>query len=121
MSIRSQVRMLGTLSGMQLPVDLFGERAADPVDLREVRDARAEHAAQAPEAREELPAALASDPGDALERRGDAALRAPRAGPGDREAVRFVAYFLYQVQSQVIRRQGERPARDPQLFESRLP
>ena len=40
---------------MQFLVDLFGERAADPVDLRDIVDARRLQAAQAAKARNTSP------------------------------------------------------------------
>src|SRR5579864_3658264 len=87
--MRSQVRRLGTLSGMQVPVDLLREPAADAFHLREVFDARPHHALQPAEAHQELLAALGADARDALQRGGHATLGAARAVAGDGEAVRL--------------------------------
>src|SRR5215831_10567957 len=120
MMIRSHVSRFGTLSGMELPVDLLGELAADAFDLGEVLDARAHHPFQAPEPGQQLLAPLRAHAGDALERGGGAALGAPRAVPGDGEAVRLVADVLDQVQPGMIGRQPERTLADPQLLEPGL-
>src|SRR5437879_2683250 len=103
--MRSQVRRIGTLSGMQFLVDFFGELAADALDLGEILDACAHDAPQAPEPGQQLPAALGPDAADALERGSRAPLRASRAVAGDREAVRLVAYLLDQVQPRMIGRE----------------
>src|SRR5882672_10794083 len=100
-TMRSQVRRFGTLSGMELPVDLLGELAADALDLRQVLHARAH----------------ARDP---LERGRGAALRAAGAMPGDGEAVRLVADLLDEVQPRMVRRQPHRLSSDPQLLQARL-
>src|SRR5690242_20994262 len=115
--MRSHVSRLGTLSGMKLPVDLLGELAADAFDLRQVFDARAHHALQASESRQQLLAALGAHAGDALEHRRRAAFGASRPVSGDREAVSLVANLLYQVQPRVIGWKPHRPPPDPQLFE----
>src|SRR5258708_29710522 len=73
--MRSEVRRIGTLSGMELLVDFFRELATDPLDLGQVLDARADHALQPAEPRQQLPAALGADPGDALQ-------AGSRAAPG---------------------------------------
>src|SRR5258708_22150535 len=95
--MRSQVRRIGTLSGMELLVDFFRELATDPLDLGQVLDARADHALQPAEPRQQLPAALDADPGDALQGGSRAAPGAARAVAVDGEAVRLVADPLYQV------------------------
>src|SRR5437867_2514264 len=100
--MRSQVRRIGTLSGMELLVDFFRELATDPHDLRQVLDARAHDALQPAEPREQLLAAFGADPCNALQRRSDAPLGASRAVPGDGETVRFVANPLDEVQSGVV-------------------
>src|SRR5881296_2711160 len=94
--MRSQVRMLGTLSGMELPVYLFGELAADAFDPRQ-----------------QLPAALGADPGDALQGGSRAAPGAARTVAGDGEAVRLVADSLDQVQAGVVGRKPHRALADP--------
>src|SRR2546427_2122366 len=119
--MRSQVRKIGMLSGMELLVDFFRELATDPLDLRQVLDARAHDALQAAEPREQLLAAFGADPGNALQRRSGAPLGASRPVPGDGEAMRLVANPLDQVQSGVIGRKRQRTLADPQLFEPRLP
>src|SRR2546428_2961894 len=118
--MRSQVRMLGTLSGMELPVYLFGELAADAFDLRQVLDARADHALQPAEPRQQLPAALGADPGDALQGGSRAAPGAARTVAGDGEAVRLVADSLDQVQAGMVGRKPHRALPDPQLLETRF-
>src|SRR5216683_2450673 len=89
--MRSHVRRIGTLSGMQLPVDFFGELAADALDLRQILDARAHDSLQSAEAREQLFAAFGADPRDALQRRSRASLGASRPVSGNGEAVRFIS------------------------------
>src|SRR5437879_4705595 len=64
--MRSQVRRIGTLSGMELLVDFFRELSTDPLDLRQVLYARAHDPLQAAEPREQLLAAFGADPRDAL-------------------------------------------------------
>src|SRR5260221_12018732 len=96
--MRSHVRRIGTLSGMELPVDFFGELAADTLDLRQVLDARAHDSLQPAEAREQLFAALRSASRDALERRRSASLGTSRPVSADGEAVRFVSNRLDQMQ-----------------------
>src|SRR2546425_6483682 len=118
--MRSQVRRIGTLSGMELLVDFFRELATDPLDLGQVLDARADHALQPAEPRQQLPAALGADPGDALQAGSRAALGAARAVAGDGEAVRLVADPLYQVQASVVGRKPHRALADPQLLQARL-
>src|SRR5262249_36081510 len=118
--MRSQVSRIGTLSGMELPEDLLGELAADALDLGEVLDARAHDALQAAEAGEKLLAPLRADSRDALERRRGAALRAPRAVPGDGEAVRLVADVLDQVQAWVVGSEPHGAVADPQLLQAGL-
>src|SRR5712692_1763973 len=120
MRMRSHVRRLGTLSGMELPVDLFGELAADALDLRQVLDARADHALQPAEPRQQLPAALDADSGDALQGGSRAAPGAARTVAGDGEAVRLVADSLDQVQAGMVGRKPHRALADPQLLETRL-
>src|SRR5256885_1504949 len=100
--MRSQVRKIGTLSGMELPVDLFSELATDAHDLRQVLDARAHDALQPAETREQLFAAFDADPGYAFQRRGGAALGASRPVPGNGETVSLVANPLDQMQSRVV-------------------
>src|SRR5262245_19637327 len=102
--MRSQVSRIGTLSGMELPVDLFGELAADAFHLGQVLDARSHHALEPAEPGEQLPAPLRADAGDAFERRRGAALGAPRAVSGDGEAMRLFVDLLDQVQPGVVRR-----------------
>src|SRR5713101_7294596 len=119
MRMRSHVRRLGTLSGMELPVDLFGELAADALDLRQVLDARADHALQPAEPRQQLPAALDADSGDALQGGSRAAPGAARTVAGDGEAVRLVADSLDQVQAGMVGRKPHRALADPQLLETR--
>src|SRR2546425_11944164 len=94
--MRSQVRKIGMLSGMELLVDFFRELATDPLDLRQVLYARAHDALQAAEAREQPLAAFGADPRNALQRRSGAPLGASRPVPGDGEAVRFIANPLDQ-------------------------
>src|SRR5438445_1184934 len=118
--MRSHVRRFGTLSGMELLVDFFRELATDPLDLRQVLDARAHDALQAAEAREQMLAALGADPGDALQRRSGSSLGASRPVPGNGEAVCFIANPLDQVQSGVVGGKRHRTLADPQLFEPRL-
>src|SRR3989449_6329625 len=118
--MRSQVRRIGTLSGMELLVDFFRELAADALDLGQVLDARADHALQPAEPRQQLPAALDADPGDALQGGSRAAPGAARAVAGDGEAVRLVADPLYQVQARVVGRKPHRALADPQLLQARL-
>src|SRR5258708_12865380 len=108
--MRSHVRRIGTLSGMQLPVDFFGELAADALDLRQILDARAHDSLQSAEAREQLFAAFGADPRDALQRRSRASLGASRPVPGNGEAVRFISNPLDEGQSGVTGRK-----RDPML------
>src|SRR5882762_11987028 len=100
--MRSHVIRIGTLSGMELPVDFFGEVAADALDLRQVLDARAHHPLQPAEVREQLFAAFRSDSRDALERRRGASLGASRPVSGDGEAMRFFSNPLDQVQPGVV-------------------
>src|SRR5256885_5018873 len=116
--MRSQVRRIGTLSGMELLVDFFSELAADSLDLRQVLDARAHDALQPAEAREQLLAAFGADSCNALQRRGGASLGASRAMSGDGKAVRFVPNPLDQVQSGVIGRKRHCVIADPQLFQT---
>src|SRR5262249_687770 len=118
--IRIHVSRIGTLSGMELPVDLLRELAADAFDLGQVLDARAHHALESSEARQQLLAPLRAHAGDALERGRGAGLGAPRAVPGDREAVRLVADVLDQVETGMIGRQPERTLADPQLLQPGL-
>src|SRR5215467_8673410 len=103
--IRIHVSRMGTLSGMELPVDLLRELAADALDLGQVLDARAHHALQSSEAGQQLLAPLRPDAGDPFERGRGAALGAPRSVPGDREAMRLVTDVLDQVQTGMIGRQ----------------
>src|SRR5882757_9728067 len=119
--MRSHVIRIGTLSGMELPVDFFGELAADTLDLSQVLDARAHDPLQPAEAREQLFAALRSDSRDALERRSGAPLGAPRPVSGDGEAVRFVSNPLDQMQPGVVGGTRHHALADPQLFEAGLP
>src|SRR5437660_7377317 len=118
--MRSQVRRIGTLSGMELPVDLFRKLAADPLYLRQVLDARAHDALQPAETREQLLAAFGADPGYALQRRGGAPLGATRPVPGNGEPVRLVANPLDQMQSGVVRSKRHHVLADPQLLEAGL-
>src|SRR2546430_1221861 len=118
--MRSQVRRIGTLSGMELPVDLFRELSADPLDLREVLHARAYDALQPAEAREQLLAAFCADPGYALQRGGGAPLGASRPVPGDGETVRLVANPLDQMQAGMIGGERRHAFADPQLLEAGL-
>src|SRR5947207_6129705 len=118
--MRSQVRRMGTLSGMELPVDLFRELSTDPLDLRQVFDARAHDAFQPPEPREQLPAAFGAYPRNALQRRRGAPLGASRAVPGDGETMRLVANPLDQMQSGVVRGERHRTLANPQLLEAGL-
>src|SRR5258705_11265116 len=111
--MRSQVRRIGTLSGMELPIDFFRELAADALDLRQILDARAYDSLQPAEAREQLFAALRSDSRDALERRRCAPLGASRPVPGNGEAVRFVSNPLDELQSGVIGRKRDLLLADP--------
>src|SRR6266850_5492887 len=119
--MRSHVIRIGTLSGMELPVNFFGELAAATLDLRQVFDARAQDSLQPAEAREQLFAALRSDSRDALERRRSASLGTSRPVSGDGEAVRFVSNPLDQMQSGVVGGKRHHALADPQLFESGLP
>src|SRR2546425_12013371 len=100
--MRSQVRRFGTLSGMELLVDFFRELATDPLDLRQVLDARAHDALQAAEAREQLPSAFGTDPCDALQRGSGAPLGASRPVSGNGETVRFITNPLDHGQSWVV-------------------
>src|SRR6266853_4724501 len=118
--MRSQVRRIGTLSGMELPIDFFRELAADALDLRQVLDARADDSLQPAEAREQLSAALRSDSRDALERRRGASLGASRPVSGDGEAVRFVSNPLDQMQPGVVGGKRHHALADPQLLEPGL-
>src|SRR5882762_246219 len=118
--MRSQVRRIGTLSGMEFPVDLFRELSTDPLDLRQVLDARPHDALQPAETREQLLAAFGADPGYALQRRGRAPLGASRPVPGDGETVRLVANPLDQVQSGVVRGKRHHALAHPQLLEAGL-
>src|SRR3982074_1621493 len=119
--MRSHVRRIGTLSGMEFPVDFFGELAADALDLRQVLDARAHDSLQPAEAREQLSASFGADPRNSLQRRSRGSLGASRPVSGNGEAVRFVSNPLDEVQSGVIGRKRDRMLADPQLFESGLP
>src|SRR5258708_39423637 len=119
--MRSHVRRIGTLSGMELPVDFFGELAADALHLRQILDARADDSLQPAEAREQLFAALRSDSRDALERRRGASLGASRPVSGDGKAVRFVSDPLDQMQPGAVGGKRHPTLADPQLFESGLP
>src|SRR6266581_8068348 len=119
--MRSHVRRIGTLSGMELLVNFFRELAADSFDLRQVLDARAHDALQPAEAHEQLFAAFGADPRNALQRRSGASLGASRPVPGDGEAMCFIANPLDQVQSGVIGRKPYPMIADPQLFEPGLP
>src|SRR4051812_2170889 len=97
-TIRSHVSRFGRLNGiarflMQFLIDFLGERAADPVDLCEIVDARREQAPQTAEAREQALAALRADAVDRFQRRSIARFCASCAVPGDREAMRFVAHL----------------------------
>src|SRR6266705_3200439 len=118
--MRSQVRRIGTLSGMELLVDFFRELAADPLDLRQVLYARAHDALQAAETREQLLAAFGADPRNALQRRSGAPLGASRPVPGDGEAVRFIANPLDQMQPGVVGGKRHHALADPQLLEPGL-
>src|SRR3974390_948619 len=95
--IRSSVTRLGALrttrrlSGMQVPVDLLGERAAHALDLGELVDGRRLHALQAAEMREQFLPAPRADARDRGQAGRGARLVAPRAVAHDREAVRLVA------------------------------
>src|SRR2546425_1399689 len=100
--MRSHVRRIGTLSGMEFLVDFFGELAADALDLRQILDARAHDALQPAEAREQLFAAFGADPRNAFQRRSGASLGASRPMSGDGEAVRFVSNPLDQMQPGVV-------------------
>src|SRR5881396_3988694 len=119
--MRSQVRRIGTLSGMELLIDFFRELAADPLDLRQVLDARAHHALQPAEPREQLLASFDADSRNAFKRRSGAPFGASRPVPGDGEAVRFVANPLDQVQSGMVGGKRHRALADPQLLEPGLP
>src|SRR5882762_6704219 len=119
--MRSQVRRIGTLSGMEFLVDFFRELATDPLDLGQVLDARAYNALQPAEPREKLLAAFGADPCNALQRRSGAPLGASRPVPGDGEAVCFIANALDQVQSRVVGGKRHRALADPQLLEPGLP
>src|SRR5882672_7154931 len=118
--MRSQVSRLGTLSGMELPVDLLGELAADALHLRQVFHARTHHALQSAEPRQQLFAALRAHSRNALEARGGAPLGAPRPVPRDRKPVRLVANVLDQVQPGMIGREPHYALADPQLLQSGL-
>src|SRR5574340_1539027 len=98
-------RRVRTSRAVQPRVKALGKRARDAGNPREVLDARRLHLAQAPEVHEQRAAALGSDTVDLLERRRRARLAAPRAMPLDREAMRFVADLLQEVQPWVIGRQ----------------
>src|SRR5882762_2437378 len=100
--MRSHVRRIGTLNGMEFLVDFFRELATDALDLGQILDASAHNALQPPEAREQLLAAFGADPCNALQRRGRTSLGAPRPVPGDSEAVCFVANPLDQMQSGMV-------------------
>src|SRR5713101_7798624 len=118
--MRSQVRRIGTLSGMELLVDFFRELATDPLDLRQVLYARAHDALQAAEPHEQLLAAFGADPRNALQRRSGAPLGASRPVPGDGEAVRFIANPLDQMQPGVVGGKRHHALADPQLLEPGL-
>ncbi len=77
----------------------------NPGHAREIVDARRFDALQAAEMREQRLALARADPSDLLQLRRRPRLRAPRAMALDREAVRFVADLLQQVQPRMIRRQ----------------
>src|SRR5258708_4666392 len=119
--MRSHVIRIGTLSGMELSVDFFGELAADALDLRQVLDARAHDALQPTEAHEQLFAAFGADPRDALQRRSRASLGASRPVSGNGEAVRFISNPLDQVQSGVMGRKRAPMPAAPQLLEPGFP
>src|SRR5882672_4801043 len=118
--IRSHVSRLGTLSGMELPIDLLRELAADALDLRQVFHARAHDAFQAAEPRQELFTALGAHSCNTLERRRGPALGAPSAVSGDCKAVCFVPDSLDQVQPGVVGRKPHGALADPQLLEPGL-
>src|SRR6267143_6880715 len=118
--MRSHVRRIGTLSGMEFLVDFFGQLAADALDLRQVLDARAHDALQPAEAREQLFAAFRSDSRDALERRRGASRGASRPVSGDGEAMRFVSNPLDQMQPGVVGGKSHHALAHPKLFESGL-
>src|SRR5437879_8974009 len=118
--MRSQVRRIGTLSGMELPVDLFSELSTDPLDLRQVLDARAYDALQPAETREQLFAAFGADPGYAFQRRGGAPLGASRPVPGNGETVSLVANPLDQMQPGVVRGKRHPAPAYPRLLEAGL-
>src|ERR1700687_4718064 len=93
---------------MELPVDLFGKRARNAFDARQIVDARRNHAAQAAEARKQPLTALCADPFELLEPRRLPRLGALRAHPGDREAVRLVADLRNEHQRRALLAEFER-------------
>src|SRR5258708_32529076 len=119
--MRSQVRRMGTLSGMELLVDFFRELSTDPLDLRQVLDARAHDALQPAEPREQLLAAFRAYSRNAFQRRRGAPLGAPRPVPRDGEAVCFIANPLDQMQSGVVGGKRHQALAYPQLLEPGLP
>src|SRR5262245_26927738 len=103
-------------------VDALSERPADALHLGDVVDRRRLHAAQPTERREQRLAALVADPGD-LAQHGRGARFAPaRAVPDDREAMRFIADLLDEMQARMRWRelQGFRLRLDDQLLHAGL-
>src|SRR5262245_36094365 len=100
---------------MELPVDFLGELAADALDLGQIFHARSQHAPQSSEPRQKLFTALRAHSCNAFEARRGAPLGTPRPVSRDREAVRFVADPLDQVEARVVRGELHAAIADPQL------
>src|SRR5687767_3881882 len=97
--MRSQVRTLGRLSGMQLLVNSLREFAADPFHLTQFFHACRGDTTQAAETREQAVPAFGADSRDVFQGGMSARLGAANAMSRNREAVRFIPDLLQQMQS----------------------
>src|SRR5689334_23625354 len=85
----------------------LGQCPRDPRNSRDVFHTRGLHALHAAEMLEQRLAARGADAADLLQRRRRPRLAAPRAMALDREAMRFVANLLQQVQARMVGRKVE--------------
>src|SRR5271165_2280836 len=92
---------------MQMLVDGACHRAADAADLLQIADARAQHALQSAEVREQAASAHRPKAGNGLEYRFAVTPGAPPSMSRDRKAMRLVAHPLDEVQRGTVRLEAD--------------
>jgi hypothetical protein len=86
-------------------VDFFRQTPRDAIDATKVFDRGSLHPVEAAKLRQQLLAPRRPDAGDILKLGTSARLGPSRAMADDGEAVRLVAYFLYQVKARMVHAQ----------------